>query len=328
MPDDVVAAFRAAPAGALAGAELTLVRTLRHPVERVWAALTIPARFEAWMGVEWQGGPEPLRIGGPYSYRFANTETESVGRVLRLEPPHLLEHTWFENVPPGAVIRWTLEPDGSGCRLTLRQSFGATDDGPRNAAGWTELLRRLDAALDGADVGIWTPGDWRALRDAYASEFGELATQDGRYQDGTLRFVRVLAQPPEAVWLVLTDPALAARWMQADMTVEPHVGGRFRCAFHGMNAVGEGEVTAWDPPHRLAFTWPDPVTITLEPHSEGCRLTLEGPVAAEAAADNAGGWHWHLNALGRALLGENVGWDWFRIEALHRIYIATLGARS
>src|SRR5271165_4081350 len=106
------------------GARLQLVRHLRQPVETVWAALTTPERLAAWMGVEWLGGDGLLRVGGPFDYRFANTDLESRGRVLVLDPPRVLEHSWFENVPPAAVVRWALEPDGGGSRLTLTHGAG------------------------------------------------------------------------------------------------------------------------------------------------------------------------------------------------------------
>ena len=334
MLDDIVATFREAPRGALAGAELTLVRRFRHSPEKLWAALTIPARLEAWMGVEWLGDQAPLTPGGPFSYRFANTNMESRGRVLRLEAPRLLEHTWFENIPPGAEVRWSVEAEGGGSRLTLVQRFGAPDDGARNAAGWTEILRRLEAALDEAAPGGWSVDDWRILRDAFAERLGEAATRDARVtwsgERATLTFVRVLRHSPEAVWTMIIDPGALPRWMQATATLDAKVGGRFRLAFHGMDAVGEGEVTAFEPPHRFAFTWPEPVDLNLEPHPEGCRLTLTATVNAADAADNAGGWHWHLDALERALVGETVPRDAAPIEAIHKIYQATLrpGASS
>ena len=62
----------------------------------------------------------------------------------------------------------------------------------------------------------------------------------------------------------------------------------------------------------------------MEPHAAGCRLNFETSVTPETAVDNAAGWHWHLDALPRALLGETVAWEWPRIEALHKIYAATL----
>ena len=127
------------------GTRLELVRRLRQPIDRVWAALTTPARLAAWMGVEWLGGDGPLKIGDAFDYRFANTDMESRGRVLSFDPPRMFEHSWFENIPPAAVVRWSLAPDGEGCILTLTQYAGPPEDGPRTAAGWTMLLDSINA---------------------------------------------------------------------------------------------------------------------------------------------------------------------------------------
>ncbi|HEX8233510.1 MAG TPA: SRPBCC family protein [Caulobacteraceae bacterium] len=334
MPHDLVAAFRAAGAEGRP-AELSLTRRFRHPPEKVWAALVTPERLEAWLGAEWLGKRGPLREGGPFDYRFANTEMASRGRVLRLEPPRLLEHSWFENIPPGAVVRWEVEPEGAGSRLTLTQRFLQPDDAARNAAGWTELLRRLEAELDGGDFGAWSPGDWRALRDEYADRLGEEAVRDGRVvqADGgqALRFVRILRQPPEAVWAVLTNPGATPRWMQADVQLEPRPGGVFELKFHSLDFAFQGRVEAYEPPSRFAFAWPDDsggesvVDISLEPHPFGCRLTLtEAGLKRGDLVDHAGGWHWHLDALERALKDETVAPNKARVGALEAVYKATL----
>ena len=123
----------------------------------------------------------------------------------------------------------------------------------------------------------------------------------------------------------LTDPDAIPRWMQADATIEPRAGGRFQLDFHGMSHVGRGEVLAFEPPRRFSFTWPERVDIDLEPHASGTRLTLVARLTkASEAVDNAGGWHWHLDALDRALLGEAVVLDMDRVRTLEKIYSATL----
>jgi len=74
--------------------EIELVRDYRKPIDKVWAALSTPARIEDWMGVEWlPDASAPLILGGPFRYRFKNTDMETQGTVLRLEPPHVLEHS-------------------------------------------------------------------------------------------------------------------------------------------------------------------------------------------------------------------------------------------
>ena len=63
----------------------------------------------------------------------------------------------------------------------------------------------------------------------------------------------------------------------------------------------------------------------LYPEPDGCRLVLTHIL--KAGGDLVGfaeGWHWHLDALDRALEGETVEIDRPRLEALHLIYAATL----
>ena len=89
--------------------------------------------------------------------------------TFRLEPPRLLEHSWFENIPPAAVIAWILEPEGDGCRLTLTHSAGPVDDAPRTAAGWTMILQSLAREL-GEVTYTWVPRSRNAHADRLANE--------------------------------------------------------------------------------------------------------------------------------------------------------------
>ena len=107
---ETIARFRALKPGM----ELSLTHRYRQPMQTVFAALSTPERIAEWMGVEWTGDSGPLKIGSSFSYRFSNSELPSEGRVTAYDPPHLIEHTWFENMPPAASIRWALEPDGTG----------------------------------------------------------------------------------------------------------------------------------------------------------------------------------------------------------------------
>lgn len=320
-----------------AGAEFELVRRFRQPIDKVWSALTTPARLSEWMGVDWLSGDGPLSEGGDFSYRFKNSDMETRGRVLRFEPPRVLEHSWYDNKPPGAVIRWALEPDGEGCRLTLTHRMGQIDDIPRTAAGWTSLLESLAASIgeDGVSVGVGMD-DWRRLRDAYAESLPAEATRDGRRIEvagvPALRFERRLGRPVAVVWEALTTPAGIARWMQAEAIVEPHVGGRYRLAFHEFDHVMEGEVTGWEPPRLFAYTWPEAhaggdslVRVTLEPDGEGCRLVLLHSFRAGGdLADFASGWHWHLDGLEDAAEGVARSFDKPRWEMLRMAYRMTL----
>jgi uncharacterized protein YndB with AHSA1/START domain len=319
------------------GARLQLIRRLRRPIDKVWAALTTPERLAAWMGVEWLGEKGPLRLGAPFDYRFANTDLESRGRVLVLEPPRVLEHSWFENIPPAAIIRWVLAPDGEDCVLTLTHRAGPPEDGPRTAAGWAQLLEALAASLGEPDAGAVGGMDaWRRRRDEYAAAFPPKALRDGRRieVDGhpALRFERRLAGSVAAVWSALVEPEALKRWLQAEATVDPEPGGRFHLILGGGSSPMKGEILRWEPPRVLEYTWPEAtagagsvVRFEVFDDGPGTRLVLTHilPQGGDLA-DFASGWHWHLDALERALEGEAVEFDHPRWSALKRAYAATL----
>jgi len=319
-------------------AQLVLTRRLRQPPETVWAALTTPARLAAWMGVEWLGEDGPLREGAPFSYRFANTDMESRGKVLLFDPPRVFEHSWFENIPPAAVVRWAVEPDGEGSLLTLTHRAGPPDDGPRTAAGWTQILEGLAAELGEPDVARGGGMEaWRRLRDRYAAAFPPEANRDGRRveADGkpALRFDRLLAKPPTDVWTALVDPEGLSRWLLADaVTVDGKVGGRFHLTLGGGSSRVEGEILRWEPPHLLEYTWPEraangdsQVRFEIFEAPGGARLVLTHIFSGGGdLADFASGWHWHLDALDGALEGRASVFDQPRWAALRQAYAMTL----
>jgi uncharacterized protein YndB with AHSA1/START domain len=59
--------------------------------------------------------------------------------------------------------------------------------------------------------------------------------------------------PRERVWQLLTDPAELPRWWPDAAELEPGVGGQVVLRFGPGNV--SGEVTTWEPPSALGFTW-------------------------------------------------------------------------
>jgi uncharacterized protein YndB with AHSA1/START domain len=59
--------------------------------------------------------------------------------------------------------------------------------------------------------------------------------------------------PRERVWQLLTDPAELPRWWPDAAELQPGVGGRIVLRF-GPGAVS-GQITEWEPPAALGFTW-------------------------------------------------------------------------
>ncbi|MDJ0952225.1 MAG: SRPBCC family protein [Acidimicrobiia bacterium] len=131
----------------------------------------------------------------------------------------------------------------------------------------------------------------------------------------TVRFERQLAAPIDDVWAALTDADELAGWL-APCTFDARLGGAVRIDF-GEGAQVDGEVTIYDPPHRLEYTWtftnePDSILLfELEVVDTGTRLALEHRLLpSEQATGYGAGWHAHLDMLSAQVTGtEPVDWD-------------------
>src|SRR5579872_2143564 len=93
---------------------LILVRELRHSPEKVWQALTDPAHLREWAPFEADGSLGTVGITVKLTMVGAPIPQVSETRVTRADAPKVLEYTWGGN-----AIRWELEAEGFGTRLTL-----------------------------------------------------------------------------------------------------------------------------------------------------------------------------------------------------------------
>ncbi|HEY3950250.1 SRPBCC family protein [Phenylobacterium sp.] len=135
--------------------EITFMRRLARPVAKVWAALTVPERLADWLAK----AEIDLRVGGRFSLHWDTHDYRMAGVITELDPPRVLAWTWPHEQHPDSVVRWTLEPDGDGCRLTLVQTNLTAPPLKNAAAGWHTHLEGLAGAADG----VTTP--WRAERE-------------------------------------------------------------------------------------------------------------------------------------------------------------------
>jgi len=129
-----------------------------HPPARVWAALTTAEGLGAWFGNE---ATIDLRPGGSARMSWENGFTVDM-RVERVEEPTVFGFTWQiyglpEDDPRRTYVEFTLEPVGSGTRLTVVESgfaqlppdaYAAAYDG--NTKGWASELAELVSYLDAA----------------------------------------------------------------------------------------------------------------------------------------------------------------------------------
>lgn len=140
--------------------------------------------------------------------------------------------------------------------------------------------------------------------------------------------IRIQA-PRERVFGLPSSREGFALWMPVAI-IEPRVGGtiefRFVCEGRAEH-IAFGEITTYDPPSRMAFTWDfknDPldarteVTIDLVPEGEATlvHLTHIGFVDDEEAAKHAQSWEYWLGRLKARGEGEDPGDD-RSIQALH-----------
>lgn len=171
----------------------------------------------------------------------------------------------------------------------------------------------------------------------------------------TLRLERRLPGPIERVWSYLVDDELRARWL-AGGPMEGRVGGgvtlRFRHAdlspeteevperYRATAEAGHemhGTVTAWEPPHRLRYTWDDAdegseVEFLLRAEGESVVLTLTHRRLGgrRAMISVSGGWDTHVDILRRHLAGERIPPFWgahARVEARYAERLAEVPER-
>jgi uncharacterized protein YndB with AHSA1/START domain len=137
---------------------LVFVKELRHPPEKVWAALTEPAQLSRWAPYT---ADRNLGDTGDAMLRMIDGDKMSdlPGSVNRADPPLLLEHTWG-----GDLLRWELVPTDTGTRLTLRHTVDDRDWAPKVAAGWHLCLVVAERLLDGRPI--------PPVRGAEAKKFG------------------------------------------------------------------------------------------------------------------------------------------------------------
>lgn len=98
------------PATVIEPGTVKLERLLPGPIERVWAYITESDKRAKWLAA----GHFDLRVGGRVELDFNNDNLSpdckprpegkgsSGGVITRLEPPHLLSHTWVSE-------KWTTE---------------------------------------------------------------------------------------------------------------------------------------------------------------------------------------------------------------------------
>jgi uncharacterized protein YndB with AHSA1/START domain len=149
--------------------QLRFARSLPHPPEKVWRALTEPEHLAAWFPTDIEG---PRATGAPLRFVFRNGEGPTLeGEMLAYDPPSVLELRWGEE-----TLRFELRPDADGTLLVFVNTFGELGKAARDATGWHVCLERLGCHLDG-DGHPTQP--WEQVHQAYVRSFGPEASTIG-----------------------------------------------------------------------------------------------------------------------------------------------------
>ena len=131
---------------------------LAHPPAKVWTALTTAEGLGTWFGNQ---ASIDLRPGGTAQLSWSTGDKAHL-QVERVEEPRVFGYTWHiyglpEDDPRRTYVEFTLEPVGSGTRLTVVESGFAqlSDDAYRtaykgNTDGWANELGELVDYLDAA----------------------------------------------------------------------------------------------------------------------------------------------------------------------------------
>ena len=132
------------------------------PPARVFQAL-----IEREQAMQWGGGQAftithwemDTRPGGKWSFSSRERAGEGKlfdhhGEVLQINPPHLLEVSWFASWHPDpshrTVVRWELTPSNAGTRLKVTHSNLAALVGAAQGygQGWPGLVQQIKTFVE------------------------------------------------------------------------------------------------------------------------------------------------------------------------------------
>jgi uncharacterized protein YndB with AHSA1/START domain len=296
---------------------LRFERRLSHAPEKVWRVITEPSELKHWFPaeIETDGG---LAAGA--AVRFVMDESGvdvTTGEVLECDPPKVLVLRWDTD-----VLRFEIVADGNGSRLYFSHTLGGGGTwgdekfAAQHAAGWDSCLDALDARLDGREP----PADrWFERNELYVEEFG---LAEGAIADGgkILRFERVLVQPADAVWSVLSgDGSITVGSPPSSALINP--------------VVAAGKVTAVEAERWIEYAWLQDgrsaghVGWELSGLPFGCRLELTQVLPAGDTAGAArflAGWQVHLELLVAWLHDVHRPWPDDRVDELTTMYAARI----
>jgi uncharacterized protein YndB with AHSA1/START domain len=153
-------------------------RRLAHSPERVWRAVTETEELAQWFPARPEIAGE-RRVGAELSFTYPETtEPPETGEIVEYDAPRLFAFTWRSTGRESQLLRFELEPDGDGTKLTFTHEL-PREDSAKVAAGWQLCLDDLELALAGSPRAEFPEGRWVDLHEDYAEQFG-VSPESGR----------------------------------------------------------------------------------------------------------------------------------------------------
>lgn len=158
--------------------QLRFRRSLGHPPEKVWRALTEPEHLRAWFPADIEG---ERAAGARLRFVFRHDEGDpSEGEMRVYDPPSVLEFRWGDE-----LLRFELEPEGDGTVLTFLNTFDELGKAARDAAGWHTCLDVLAYEL-GGETPPWPHRErWAEVHGGYVERLGPEASTIGPPESAT-----------------------------------------------------------------------------------------------------------------------------------------------
>jgi uncharacterized protein YndB with AHSA1/START domain len=151
---------------------LRFTRTLAHPQEKVWRAVTEPEHLARWFPTTIEG---ERAAGAPLRFSFPAGEAPPFdGEMVVYEPPSVLELRWGTD-----ILRLELRPAATGTELTLLDTLDERGKAARDGTGWHVCLDALAAPLDGEPAARDSLDTWPDLQPHYVERFGPEAATIG-----------------------------------------------------------------------------------------------------------------------------------------------------
>ncbi len=236
------------------GYKVVFERVLRHPIKKVWNAITNPEELKFWFtDIEMD-----FRPGGTITFQFRDKgKTKSYGKIVAIEPPNRFVWKWEDEL---AV--WELTAlDEHTTSLVFSYSKLTADYGVNASAGFHELLDLLAERLDGSEK-IWPFGAEDSGQENFEAQIRYAETVYTSYPElikhPPVVIEKELRAPVQEVWKAITDHVSLKRWYFDLDDFKPEVGFRFTFpgqGHKGMQYMHLCTITEVVPKKKLQYSW-------------------------------------------------------------------------